>query len=55
MKSTEENSGLPCSIDEVDYFLSTPQTGTIETLRALEGDILVLGAGGKMGLHLCLL
>lgn len=55
MKSTEETLGLPCSIEEVDWFLSTPQGGAIETLRALEGDILVLGAGGKMGLHLCLM
>ncbi|MFL3656571.1 MAG: NAD-dependent epimerase/dehydratase family protein [Opitutales bacterium] len=55
MKSTEENLELPCSIDEVDWFLSTPQAGAIETVRALDGDILVLGAGGKMGLHLCLL
>ncbi|MGK0237828.1 MAG: nucleoside-diphosphate-sugar epimerase [Candidatus Pelagisphaera sp.] len=55
MEPTEENSSLPCSIDEVDWFLSTSQAGAIETLRALEGDILVLGAGGKMGLHLCLL
>lgn len=55
MKTTDKNSGLPCSIDEVDWFLSAPQVGAIETFRALEGDVIVLGAGGKMGLHLCLL
>lgn len=27
----------------------------MEGLRGLDGDILVLGAGGKMGLHLCLM
>lgn len=43
---------LPCSLEEVDDFLSIPQTRTLETLRLLRGDILVLGAGGKMGLHL---
>lgn len=46
---------LPCAIEEVDWYLSTPDKGAIEALRLLEGDILVLGAGGKMGLHLCLL
>ncbi len=42
-------------MEEIDWFLSTPQEGALNTLRKLKGDILVLGAGGKMGLHLCLL
>jgi nucleoside-diphosphate-sugar epimerase len=44
---------FPCSIEDVDTFLSEPQPGTLQILNKLEGDILVLGAGGKMGLHLC--
>jgi nucleoside-diphosphate-sugar epimerase len=44
---------LPCPVEEVDTFLSRPDNGTLETLKKLKGDVLVLGAGGKMGLHLC--
>jgi len=44
---------LPCAPDEVDAFLSRPEPNTVETLRTFPGNILVLGAGGKMGLHLC--
>ena len=40
---------------DVEQFLSKPEPRTLETLRGLRGDILVLGAGGKMGLHLCLM
>ena len=32
-----------------------PQEGALQTLKRFPGDILVLGAGGKMGLHLCLM
>ena len=34
---------------ELDELLSTPRAETVETLRACPGDIVVLGAGGKMG------
>jgi nucleoside-diphosphate-sugar epimerase len=46
---------LPCSPAEVERFLSEPEDGVLDVLRNLPGDILVLGAGGKMGLHLCLM
>lgn len=46
---------LPCPAEEVDSFLSRPSEKAIEVLRSAEGDIIVLGAGGKMGLHLCAL
>jgi nucleoside-diphosphate-sugar epimerase len=36
--------------DELEEALSRPTAGVIEALARLEGDILVLGAGGKMGL-----
>ena len=39
---------------ELDDFISTPDEGTIESLRGRFGDFAVLGAGGKMGFHLCL-
>jgi len=37
----------------VDTFLSEPSLALIEDLKQLTGPILVLGAGGKMGLHIC--
>src|SRR5436853_576890 len=37
------------STDELDDLLSTPTSGVIETLGKLDGDILILGVGGKMG------
>ena len=39
----------PNSEDELERLLSEPTPGVLETLRHTEGDILVLGAGGKMG------
>jgi nucleoside-diphosphate-sugar epimerase len=37
------------STDELDDLLSAPTPGVIETLGKLDGDILILGVGGKMG------
>ncbi len=37
------------TIDELDAELSRPRTGVLGALRQIEGDIMVLGAGGKMG------
>ena len=39
----------PRDIDELELLLSTPSAGAIETLRKIQGDILILGVGGKMG------
>ena len=39
----------PRSDDELDDALSAPDAGVIEALRDAPGDIIVLGAGGKMG------
>lgn len=38
---------------ELEERLSRPTPGAIEVLRRLPGDLLVLGAGGKMGPSLC--
>jgi nucleoside-diphosphate-sugar epimerase len=43
---------LPCQPEQADKFLSEPSQATIHALGRVEGPILVLGAGGKMGLHL---
>ncbi len=40
-------------VAELQRLLSQPTEGVIETMRRLEGDILVLGAGGKIGPTLC--
>lgn len=37
------------SAEELEEALSRPTAGVLETLRQLDGDIAVLGAGGKMG------
>jgi nucleoside-diphosphate-sugar epimerase len=37
------------STDELERLLSAPTPGLIDTLGKLDGDILILGVGGKMG------
>jgi hypothetical protein len=37
------------SVEHLDDLLSEPTPGVIETLRRLDGDLLILGVGGKMG------
>lgn len=39
----------PASVDALEERLSRPRAQTIEVLRASPGDVVVLGAGGKMG------
>ena len=45
---------LPCPPAEIDSFIATPRGYTIGALANVKGDVMVLGAGGKMGLHLSL-
>lgn len=37
------------TIDELEDVLSRPTPGVLDTLRLIEGDSMILGAGGKMG------
>ena len=46
---------LPCAPDAIDDFLSAPTPGAIEALRSAPGPFAVLGAGGKIGLHLAVM
>lgn len=46
---------LPCAPGDVDDFLSRPPPPVVAALQRMHGDWTVLGAGGKMGLHLCLM
>lgn len=41
--------------NHLDDLLSTPTEGVLETFRRLDGDLLILGVGGKMGPSLALL
>ena len=43
------NEGAPRDESALEERLARPSAGAIATLAALEGDVLVLGAGGKMG------
>lgn len=44
---------LPTSADQLDRMISQPDEHVISAVDATPGDFTVLGAGGKMGLHLC--
>ncbi|MFN2129846.1 MAG: NAD-dependent epimerase/dehydratase family protein [Anaerolineae bacterium] len=49
---------LPSSVEDVqalETLLSQPRPEVVEALRRLDGDLMILGAGGKMGPTLCLL
>jgi hypothetical protein len=37
------------SEEQLEETLSRPAPADIEAMRALEGDVMVLGVGGKMG------
>jgi nucleoside-diphosphate-sugar epimerase len=45
-------AGPPTSDEELDEYLSRPTDATVAAVRS-RGDLLVLGAGGKIGLSLC--
>lgn len=44
---------LPVDRTQVDNLLSAPSGEVIDAMGRITGDVLVLGAGGKMGLHVC--
>src|SRR5689334_3688091 len=41
--------------DQLDNFLATPYPETIAMMKRLDGDIMILGVGGKMGPTLAML
>jgi len=52
--SKHTQSGEPIrDVAELEELLSEPTQDVVETMGRLEGDILVLGAGGKIGPTLC--
>ena len=52
MPPAEADQGLPCAPEDIDSFLSEPTPAVGAVLARAPGRVLVLGAGGKMGLHL---
>ena len=46
---------LPFTEDTLDEYISRPRDCALKTAREIKGDVLVLGAAGKMGLHLVLM
>jgi len=46
---------LPCPAAQVDDWLAEPPPGVIAGLARHRGPFVVLGAGGKLGLHLCVM
>jgi nucleoside-diphosphate-sugar epimerase len=53
--TTSAPTGLPCTPDAVDDFLSQPTAAVVAAVARMAGPFLVLGAGGKIGLHLTLM
>lgn len=53
--TTHANLAPPENETQLEEYLSRPGAATIELMRQMEGDILILGAGGKMGPTLSLL
>lgn len=45
----------PQTDEELDDLASEPDRGVIATVERIDGDVVVAGAGGKMGYHLCLM
>ncbi len=43
------NTGAPTDELTLDDLLSTPDDDTVDALASLRGDVIILGAGGKMG------
>ena len=43
------------SEETLNNMLTEPSAALVEDLKRLEGDIMVLGAGGKMGPDICVL
>jgi nucleoside-diphosphate-sugar epimerase len=50
--SSTPRRGLPCAANEIDDFISEPTARVLEVVARTAGPFLVLGAGGKIGLHL---
>ena len=46
-------SMIPDSVSELDDWLSKPDEAVQRTVNGMNGQVMLLGAGGKMGFHVC--
>ncbi len=49
---SQQATRLPANADEIDDLLSAPSPAAVAAAAELDGPVAVLGAGGKMGLHM---
>ena len=49
MRTAETNLDAPRDVEDLEERLSQPTPGVVADLAAVEGDIMLLGVGGKMG------
>ena len=52
---THHAPNLPCAADQIDDFLSEPSPEVVTAALSMNGPVGVLGAGGKMGLHVAVM
>lgn len=52
---TRPVGGIPLEDEKIDEWFAQPTQGVLETLKRLEGDLLVLGVAGKMGVTTALM
>ncbi len=49
LEMSHHESTCPTNVEQLDDSLSTPDEQVVRTMRELDGDVIVLGVGGKMG------
>ncbi len=49
MVATTKHSPGISSVEELDDLLTTPSDDLVQDLASLDGDVMVIGASGKMG------
>lgn len=52
---TRPAGGIPLDDEAIDQWFAQPTQGALDTLKRLEGDLLILGVAGKMGVTTALM
>ena len=50
-----ERTRTIADVEQLEALLATPSAALIEDLKSLDGDLMLLGAGGKMGPSMAML
>lgn len=53
LRTAVRNQSVFESVEQLDEFITRPSPAVVDAVGKLQGDVTVLGAGGKMGFHLC--